>query len=196
MLSFFGLCPDGYHYRGIIDAFKRMFAPTIFFATEDQPTGGTLIDWTRFHFLDQMKLRFGPDDPDLTAETEDFVNVITVSEVFYSEIERHRIPVEEHVLAALAHAPGVLDFYLWLVWKSWTINGQPAWIPLVGPGGLNKQLGAAEYSVIRRLRHAIVIWLKKLKVFWPECPAVVSNDRRFLVVHSSRPSPAIGSALV
>jgi len=53
MLSFFGLCPDGYHYRRIIDAFKRIFASTIFFATEDQPAGATLIDWTRFHFLDK-----------------------------------------------------------------------------------------------------------------------------------------------
>jgi hypothetical protein len=41
-----------------------------------------------------------------------------------------------------------------------------------------------------------VAWLKKVKVFWPKCPAVVSNDRRFLVVHSSRRSPTIRSAAV
>jgi hypothetical protein len=32
----------------------------------------------------------------------------------------------------------------------------------------------------------MVGWLKTAKAFWPECPAVVANDRRFLVVNSSR----------
>jgi hypothetical protein len=53
-------------------------------------------------------------------------NAITLSEAFYREIDSHRIPVEREVVAALAHAPGVLDFYIWLVWKSWTVIGTPA----------------------------------------------------------------------
>lgn len=185
MLAFFGLCPDGYHYRRLIDAFKRIFASTIFFGTDDQPTNSTLIDWTRFHFLDQMKLWCSPDNGDPQAVAEDPGNVITLSEAFYDEIDHHRIPVERNVVAALAHAPGVLDFYLWLVWKSWTVNGHPARIPMVAPGGLNEQLGTTEYSLDRRFCHTIVGWLKKVKTFWPECPAVVTSDRRFLIVHSS-----------
>jgi hypothetical protein len=39
--------------------------------------------------------------------------------------------------------------------------------------------------------HLIVEWLAKVKAYWPECPAVVTRDRRFLMVHSSRKSPAI-----
>jgi hypothetical protein len=39
-------------------------------------------------------------------------NVVTLSEAFYNEIDQHRIPVEHEVVAALAHAPGILDFYL------------------------------------------------------------------------------------
>jgi hypothetical protein len=191
MLGFFGLSPDGYHYRRIVDAFKRLFASTIFFGTEDQPARTVVIDWARFHFFDEMKLWFSAENTHAQAEANGHTNVLTLSEAFYNEIDRHRIPVEREVVAALAHAPGVLDFYLWLVWKTWTINGQPAWIPLIGPGGLNKQLGGTEYSLDRRFCHAVVTWLKKVKVFWPECPAVVSNDRRFLAVHSSRRSPAI-----
>lgn len=121
-------------------------------------------------------------------------NVITLSEAFYSEIDQHRIPVEREVVSALAHAPGILDFYVWLVWKSWRTNGHPARIPLVGPGGLDEQLGAAEYSLDRRFRHKIVTWLAKVKAFWPDCPAHISEDRRFLIVRSSRKSPAIRSA--
>ncbi|MFZ0961682.1 MAG: replication protein RepA [Terriglobia bacterium] len=195
LLAFFGLCPDGYHYRRLIDAFKRIFTSTIFFGTEDQPSNSTLIDWTRFHFLDQIKLWRSPDTTNTETGAEDLGNVITLSEAFYNEIDNHRIPVERNVVAALAHAPGVLDFYLWLVWKSWAVKGLPVRIPMVAPGGLNEQLGTAEYSLDRRFCHTIVGWLKKVKTFWPECPAVVTTDRRSLVAHSSGKSPAIRPAL-
>jgi hypothetical protein len=67
------------------------------------------------------------------------------------EIDEHRIPIEREVVAALAHAPGVLDFYVWLVWKSWAVNGRPASIPLVAEHGLNEQLGSAEYVTAKTL---------------------------------------------
>ncbi|HEV2498968.1 MAG TPA: replication protein RepA [Terriglobia bacterium] len=69
-----------------------------------------------------------------------------MSESFYREIDEHRIPIERYVVVALANAPGVLDFYLWIVWKSWTINGRPVQISLRGPSGLSQQLGTREYS--------------------------------------------------
>jgi len=40
-------------------------------------------------------------------------NSIVLSEAFYEEIDQHRIPVEQEVVAALANAPGMLDLYLW-----------------------------------------------------------------------------------
>jgi hypothetical protein len=141
-----------------------------------------------------MKLWCSSDNQDTEVGVKNLGNVITLSEAFYNEIDRHRIPVERKVVAALAHAPGVLDFYFWLVWKSWTVSGRPARIPMVAPGGLNEQLGTTEYSLDRRFCHTIVGWLRRVKAFWPECPAVVTNDRRFLVVNSSRNSPAIRSA--
>jgi Plasmid encoded RepA protein len=191
MLAFFALQQDGFHYRRIIHGFKRIFASTIFFGTEDHPAGRSLVDWTRFHFLDRMKLWFTTDATNPPIEGGDQRNVITLSEAFYSEIDQHRIPLEREVVSALAHAPGMLDFYLWLVWKSWTINGHPARIPILGPGGLNEQLGVTAYSLDRRFRHKIVTWLSKVKVFWPECPATITTDRCFLILHSSKKSPAI-----
>lgn len=92
-------------------------------------------------------------------------NAITLSEAFYREINAHRIPVEREVVAALAHAPGVLDFYIWLVWKSWTVIGTPALIPLLGPGGLQNQLGTADYCLDRYFRRKINSWLHYLKAF-------------------------------
>lgn len=191
MLDFFHLPKDGPHYRRLVEGFKRLFGATIFFGTEEQSTAKTLTDWTRFHFLDRMQLWYRANNRCSIDESESDENLITLSEAFYSEIDRHRIPVEREVVSSLAHAPGILDFYLWLAWKSWTLNGGPSRIPIAGPAGLCEQLGAVQYSSPRRFRHLIVEWLTRVKAYWPQCPAAVTSDRRFLIVHSSRKSPAI-----
>jgi len=191
ILDFFRLSPDGYHYRRIVQGFQRIFAATIFFGSEDQPGNNAFVDWARFHFFDDMHLWFSPGRE---SASDNPANTITLSEAFYREIDEHRIPVEREVVAALAHAPGILDFYLWVVWKSWTVNGVQARIAIVGNGGLNQQLGSKEYSLDRRFRHTVVTWLRKVKAFWPECPATISDDRRLLIISSSRNSPAIQSA--
>jgi len=191
MLDFFHLPKDGLHYRRLLEAFQRIFGATIFFGTEENSTANKLLDWTRFHFLDRMKLWCGTGDRSSAAEVKPDDNVITLSEFFYNEIEQHRIPVGREVVASLAQAPGILDFYLWLAWKSWTLNHAPSRIPIVGPAGLCDHLAAAHYSSPRRFRHLIVQWLAKVKLYWPECRAFVTSDRRFLVVPASRKSPAV-----
>ena len=169
MLKFFKLAPDGYHYHRLIQGFKRVFSATILFGTEEQPNGHAMIDWARFHFFDQMNLWFNTKHPLSAGPGCEQGNLITLSESFYQEIDAHRIPVERHVVAALAHAPGVLDFYLWIVWKSWTVKGREVTVPLTGPGGLSMQLGTSEYSRERRFRDKIIIWLEQVKGFWPSC---------------------------
>jgi len=194
MLDFFNLPADGYHYRRIIQGFKRIFSATIFFGTEDQPAGDHMLDWSRFHFFDRMKLWFNTGEAATEATPEESRNIITLSESFYREVDQHRIPVECQVVAALARAPGVLDLYLWTAWKSWTINGAPAHIPLSGPTGLSQQLGTKEYSRDRRFRGKLLCWLRQIKAFWPQCPASISPCGRYLVVQSSKSSPAIHPA--
>jgi hypothetical protein len=175
MLDFFHLPKDGPHYRRLVEGFKRLFGATIFFGTEDQTHSAPVIDWSRFHFFDGIKLWFNTAESALgSADRHD--NIITVSEAFYREIDAHRIPVEWEVVAAFAHAPGVLDFYLWLVWKSWAIHGAPTRIPLVGPGSLKEQLGVADYPLERTFRLTLRRWLRKVHALWPECPARLSKD--------------------
>ena len=49
----------------------------------------------------------------------------------------------------LADAPGVLDLYLWLVWKTWSLNSSTVRIPLFSTGGLADQLlGRGEAEAI------------------------------------------------
>jgi len=185
MLDFFHLPKDGPHYRRFVDGFKRLFGATIFFGTEDHPHSAPFLDWSRFHFFDDLKLWFD------TAEGEhrsagQHDNAITVGEAFYREIDAHRIPVEREIVAALAHAPGVLDLYIWLVWKNWTNHGAVARIPLVGPGSLKEQLGVADYALERTFRLTLRRWLRTVRALWPECPACFSEDHSALVIASSR----------
>jgi hypothetical protein len=149
------------------------------------------LDSTRFHFLDQIQLWFNRNDEPESLEPSTADNTVVLSEPFYREIGEHPIPVEREVIAALAHAPGLLDFYVWIAWKSWTLNGHPARIPIFGANGLCNQLGAVQYSIGRAFRHKIARWLGQVKALWPGCPAEVSADGGFLVVPSSRKSTAI-----
>jgi hypothetical protein len=189
MLEFFHLTKDGRHYRRIVEGFQRVFAATIFFGTDDQPGRNRMTDCTRFHFFERMRLWFADADP--ASEDGRFENAITLSDAFFRECNQHRIPVEREVVAALANAPGLLDFYVWLVWKSWSLRGRTARIPLLGPGGLTEQLGNAPYAVERTFRLTISRWLRAVTALWPQCPASVSEDGHALVVRSSQTASAV-----
>ena len=52
ILDFFHLPKDGPHYRRMVAGFKRVFAATIFFGTDQQTSATTVIDLARFHFFD------------------------------------------------------------------------------------------------------------------------------------------------
>lgn len=192
VLDFFHLSKDGRHYRRIIQGFQRIFAATIFFGTDDQPAGSRITDWARFHLFDRLRLWFHDTDQ-TTPEADTGENTITLSDPFYKEIDEHRIPVEREVIAAFAHSPGILDFYLWLAWKSWVITGSSAFVPLCTASGLSCQLGTREYPA-RRFRQLIGQWLRKVKALWPECPAEISHDGKCLIVKSSRACPAVSGA--
>ena len=194
MLDLFHLPKDGPHYRRLVQGFQRIFAATIFFETDATPDGAKLIDFSRFHFFDRMRLWFTSDSGARDSTPENHENTITLSEAFYQEIDQHRIPVEREAVACFAHAPGTLDFYVWLVWKSWTLKDSYTRIPLFGPQGLSHQLGSTEYSADRFFRRKLQHWLRQVKVVWPECPAFLPDDGQALVVRRSKSSPAIHPA--
>ncbi len=132
LLDYFRLRKDGSQYRRMKTAFQRVFAATIFFGSEEHLKRNPVVDWSRFHFADQMRLWFNREDQPQPSALEIPDNVVVLSEAFYLEICEHPIPVEREVVAALAHAPGLLDFYVWITWKSWTLKDQPAYVPFFG----------------------------------------------------------------
>jgi len=136
LLDYFRLRKDGSQYRRIKTAFQRVFAATVFFGSEDHLKKHPVVDWSRFHFLDQMKLWFIRDGQPQPSLQEGPDNVVVFSEGFYREICEHPIPVDREVVAALAHAPGLLNFYVWISWKRWAVKGVPKHVPLFGLNNL------------------------------------------------------------
>jgi hypothetical protein len=191
MLAFFRLPKDGRYYRRLVQGFQRLFAATIFFGTEDKADSGQLIDWARFHFFDQLRLWFSDGAGESEHMSRESRNTITLSEEFYQEIDEHRIPVEREVVIALAGSPGVLDFYIWIAWRTWTLNHEQTRIPLFSPGGLHEQLGCCLPAEERFFRRTIRRWLRVIRAHWPQCPAALSHDGHVLILNSSKPSPAV-----
>jgi hypothetical protein len=191
MLDFFRLPKDGRYYRRLAQGFQRIFASTIFFGTEDQPAGSHLIDWARFHFFDQVHLWFVENGHSSSPSVAADSNTITLSEAFYNEIDQHPVPMEREVVIALANSPGVLDFYVWIAWKSWVLKTARVSVPLFTSGGLRDQLGCRIHPEDRFLRRKINHWLRVIRCHWPQCPAQISPDGQYLTISSSKPSPAL-----
>jgi len=191
ILEFFDLPKDGPHYRRMVEGFRRVFAATIFFGARDHLRSGAFVDLARFQFFDRMKLWFNTGEQPEPKGARDFDNVVILSEAFYAEITSHPIPVERNVVVALANAPGVLDFYMWLAWRSWTIKVGCVSVPLIAERGLNQQLGSTEYTEPRFFRAKVRSWLRQVRAVWPNCPASISPDGFFIQIQSSRAKPLI-----
>ena len=121
MLDYFDLPKNGYDYHRIVQGFQRVFGATIFFGTEEQRQKAIIVDAARFHFFDRMHIWYNRDGTE-NPNGEESENTIALSEAFHEEIDRHKIPIERRVVAALANAPGILDLYVWLVWRTWSLE--------------------------------------------------------------------------
>jgi hypothetical protein len=190
-----GMDTGGYSYRRIMEGFQRVFSSTIYFGT-DQILNNHVLDTSRVAFFDRMKLWYDTSSrPTKGNQHDTHDNVIYLSEPFWNELERHRIPVDLNVVRALRDAPANLDFFLWLTLRSWTVpQSATARIPLFGPEGLTQHLGCAEYSNKRRFRQKVKEWLTVIQTAWAECAASLDGDY-LLVGHAEaihrKPSPSL-----
>ena len=89
--------------------------------------------------------------------------------------------VDANVVRVLANNPGCLDLYTWLTWRCYQAKSAER-IPLFGAFGLAAQLGVQEYARERKFRERIKEWLKLVRLYWPECPAIVSQDGRSIAL--------------
>jgi hypothetical protein len=139
-----------------------------------------VVQRSRFSFFSEAQIWYSRD-PQQCPLSEQFENVIVLSDEFYREITSHPIPTDLEAVKVLAGAPAVLDLFMWLSYRCFMAKGLEA-IPLLGPFGLAMQIGSIEYARPRRFREKLEEWLGSIRVLWPECPAHISRDGLSLIV--------------
>ena len=111
LLDTFGLSKGGKEYKRLVSAFERIFGATIFFGTESSRPAAKLVHRSRFNFLSEAQIWYNHDSaqPPLSDE---FANVVVLSEEFYREISAHPRPADLEAVKVLASAPAVLDLFV------------------------------------------------------------------------------------
>jgi hypothetical protein len=186
MLEIFGMHKGGKEYRRLVSAFERIFGATIFFGTDQIRSTAKLVQRSRFNFLREAQIWYNRES-DQPVLSDEFENVIVLSDEFYREITEHPIPTDLDAVRVLSASPAVLDLFMWLSYRCFSARGDEM-IPLSGSLGLAAQLGNAEYARPRKFREKLAEWMRVVKAMWPQCPAAISPDGRSLLV---RPAAAL-----
>ena len=181
MLETFGMHKGGKEYRRLVAAFERIFGATIFFGTDTFRGTAKVVQRSRFSFFREAQIWYSRD-PEQYPVSDQFENVIVLSDEFYSEIVAHPIPADLEAVKVLAAAPAVLDLFMWLSYRCFVAKGKET-IPLFGSRGLASQIGSIEYARPRRFREKLEGWLESIRVLWPDCPAKISSDGTGLKVN-------------
>lgn len=184
MLDTFGMQKGGFEYRRLVAAFERIFGATMFFGAETTTAKARVVQRSRFNFLREARIWYARDPAQQTVSDE-FDNVIVLSDEFYNEVVAHPVPTDLEAVKVLTASPGLLDLFMWLSYRCSVSKSEEA-IPIFGPFGVVAQLGTGDYTRPRRLRQRLEEWLNTIRVMWPECPARVSRDGDRLVVAPAR----------
>jgi Plasmid encoded RepA protein len=118
-----------------VQAFERIFGATIFFGTDQIKGKANLIQRSRFNFLREVRIWYSRDT-EQSVLSEDFENVIVLSDDFYREITSHPIPTDLEAVKVLAGAPAVLDLFMWVSYRCHIAKKEES-IPIFGPYGIS-----------------------------------------------------------
>jgi hypothetical protein len=75
----------------------------------------------------------------------------------------HPVPTDLEVVKVLTASPRLLDFFMWLSYRSFVAKSEEA-IPIFGSFGLAAQIGSVEYARPRRMRDKLNEWLETIRL--------------------------------
>src|ERR1700751_625153 len=122
MLETFGMHKGGKEYRRLVAAFERIFGATIFFGTDTLLGAARVVQRSRFSFFREARIWYSRD-PQQYPVSDQFENVIVLSEEFYQEITAHPIPADLEAVNVLAAAPAMLDLFMLLSYRCFVAKG-------------------------------------------------------------------------
>jgi Plasmid encoded RepA protein len=188
MLDTFGLPQGGSQYRRLIASFQRVFGATIFFGTDTQREKVTVLQQTRFHFMQEARIWYA-EEVKQKSLPGGLANEVVLSNEFFREVITHSIPTDLEAAKALSSSPAALDLFMWLSYRCFTAKGSER-VPIFGEFGLVSQLGSTEYARPRKFREKLERWLDLVRALWPSCPAVITPDGNSLLI---QPAAALAS---
>jgi hypothetical protein len=191
MLDIFGMQQGGSQYRRLIAAFQRVFGATIFFGTDTQHQKAIVTHQARFNFMREARIWYSRD-PNQALLPGGFENEIVLSDEFFREVTTHSIPTDLEAAKALSCAPAALDLFMWLSYRCFTAKGQEP-IPIFGNFGLAAQLGSGDYARPRKFRERLERWLDLVRSLWPTCPAQITRDGDYILIHPATAVAAKGA---
>jgi Plasmid encoded RepA protein len=187
MLDIFGMQQGGSQYRRLIAAFQRVFGTTIFFGTDTQHQKAMVTHQARFNFMREARIWYSRD-PNQALLPGGFENEIVLSDEFFREVTTHSTPTDLEAAKALSCAPAALDLFMWLSYRCFTAKSQER-VRIFGSFGLAAQLGSSDYARPRKFRERLERWLDMVRSLWPSCPAQITREGDYILVH-----PAIALA--
>lgn len=194
ILDAFGLPKDGKTYRRLTEGFWRVFYSNVWFGIDSENGQMRRRAVENVRYIRRMALWETKHPSQNQLPGEDFENQIELSMEFWEEIQKHPIPCDLKVVAALSDSPAALDFYMWVAYRCWTARRVLS-IPLFGTTGLQAQLGSAAYKNNRQFRLSVRRWIARTRLFWPECPAQISEDGESLVLSHAEAIAGVQSFL-
>ena len=115
-------------------------------------------------------------------------STIELGEKFFHEIIQHSVPLDLNILKALKRSSLGIDFYLWLTYRTFTLNRplRLSWRQVYRQFGVNPAQ-AGENRTVQAFRADCLRELKKIKMAWPGLNYTTAKG----VLILSRSKPAI-----
>ena len=160
-----GLAPIGGGSRGdrtrLSNQMKRLFNAHIQLAYEDKQVSASVnspvASRTGFWWNERRP-----------NERLGWESKVELGEKFFQEIIQHSVPLDLNILKALKRSSLGIDFYLWLTYRTFTLNRplRLSWASLYGQFGVNPAQ-AGENRTVQAFRADCLRELKKIKMAWP-----------------------------
>jgi hypothetical protein len=106
----------------MVAAFEGIFVVTIFFGTEARRQR-RVVHGSRFNFLREAQIWYNRD-PEQPCPSEEYANVIVLSDEFYREVTEHPIPTDRQAVKLHGAAPAVLDIFMWIAYRCHVAKGE------------------------------------------------------------------------
>ena len=196
---------SGSRYNNVVNSLNRIRHSQYTWADETDPTRQKAAHYI---YIEEADLYCDPKNPNQKPLFEQY---ILLSERFWDEINKHKIPFNLEAIKYLKGRAGHLNFYIWLSYRV-TLNylknkeisdkyikklNDPSkkelmagghapepikdFIPFWGENGLVSQLST---QITKRIsfRQELKKWLKQTKELWTECPVEIVGDGNALEI--------------